>query len=154
MRPPASPEFSTLAYRWEHSPPPSSLLGTAHWTYSSRVCSAVAGSCTVSLSQAELLHWPAHRLLEARLERLGCLGSSLVYGLAPFAAQGCAGSVTLWEELLHTLVDSGQVTLVEGACLLAKGGSLHRLEMPDSVQAMVLARVDALSADALLTLKV
>ena len=68
--------------------------------------------------------------------------------------QRSGGNPFYTQELLHTLVDSGQVTLVEGACLLAKGGSLHRLEMPDSVQAMVLARVDALSADALLTLKV
>ena len=62
--------------------------------------------------------WPAHRLLEARLERLGCLGSSLVYGLAPFAAQGCAGSVTLWEELLRSVrIDTSAAGRLDSLCV-------------------------------------
>lgn len=47
--------------------------------------------------------WPEYRLREARLERMGCLGSSLAYGLIPFAAQGHAGSVALWQDLLRSV---------------------------------------------------
>ena len=69
------------------------------------------------------------------------------------------GNPFVSEELLHTLRESGVITLVDGVCLLAVGvvepeQILARIKLPDTVQGLITSRIDRLSAAQQLTLKV
>ena len=54
----------------------------------------------------------------------------------------------------HALRDTGVITITNGSCRLAPGADLHELSVPDTVQGVVLARIDRLAPPQQLTLKV
>jgi class 3 adenylate cyclase/tetratricopeptide (TPR) repeat protein len=59
------------------------------------------------------------------------------------------------EELAYALRDAGLICVVEGACHIAPDkGDLHALHLPDTIQGVITARIDQLSPQQQLTLKV
>lgn len=67
------------------------------------------------------------------------------------------GNPFVGEELLHTLRESGVITLADGVCRLAAGDpeqALAGVTLPDTVQGLITSRIDRLTAAQQLTLKV
>jgi class 3 adenylate cyclase/tetratricopeptide (TPR) repeat protein len=58
------------------------------------------------------------------------------------------------EELLHALRDVGAITVADGTCRIAVGADLQALSLPETVQGVVLSRIDRLAPPQQLTLKV
>jgi class 3 adenylate cyclase len=58
------------------------------------------------------------------------------------------------EELAYALRDTGAITVTDGICQIAPGADLRVLSLPDTVQGVVLTRIDRLAAPQQLTLKV
>ncbi|NJN17508.1 MAG: AAA family ATPase, partial [Oscillochloris sp.] len=74
-------------------------------------------------------------------------------------AERALGNPFFSEELALALRDSGLITIVDGRCRLAPGaGDLHHvlaaMRLPDTVQGLIISRIDRLSAAQQLTLKV
>ena len=86
--------------------------------------------------------------------------AALPAGLAAAVRARSAGNPYFAKEVLHSLTFSGQLTVEDGACVVTGGGGggggggALALEMPRTLHALALARVDSLAAEALLALKV
>jgi hypothetical protein len=58
------------------------------------------------------------------------------------------------EELAYSLRDTGVITVTDGSCRIAPGADLQEMSLPDTVQGVVLTRIDRLAPPQQLTLKV
>jgi class 3 adenylate cyclase len=83
------------------------------------------------------------------------LGVTLVpRPVAELIGEHAGGNPFFSEELAYALRDTGVITVTNGSCRLAPGADLHELSVPDTVQGVVLARIDRLAPPQQLTLKV
>jgi class 3 adenylate cyclase/tetratricopeptide (TPR) repeat protein len=96
-------------------------------------------------------------LSNADLEELACrrLGvDSLPEAVASAVLSRADGNPFFAEELVWALVDSGQVRVENGVCVLGGDGTLRSLSLPDTLQGVVTARLDRLDPGDALTAKI
>ncbi|MBA2665557.1 MAG: tetratricopeptide repeat protein [Trueperaceae bacterium] len=102
------------------------------------------------LSPDELVDLVAHRLAVSR-ERIPAAVADLMHERA-------SGNPFIAEELLQTLQDQGLVTLEERqgvrSCRVSPQLAQGRFSLPDTLQGLILSRIDRLPADGQLVLKV
>lgn len=110
------------------------------------LCAAAAGDHRVlgPLEEADVAALTRRRLGAERVEP----------AVAEFIAEGGRGNPFFCEELCHSLRDSGQVVIERGLCRLVRGGAVRRLAPAGTVQSVVAARIDRLSARERLAMKV
>jgi class 3 adenylate cyclase/tetratricopeptide (TPR) repeat protein len=111
----------------------------------------------VGLEGAETLRleaMPAEETSALAAARLGVAPEALPPEVAALVRERAGGNPFFAEELAHVLRDSGAVAVEGGACTIA--GDLERLRqsVPDTVEGVVLARIDRLPPEQQLTLKV
>ncbi|MEA3208313.1 MAG: hypothetical protein QOE70_1370 [Chthoniobacter sp.] len=85
-------------------------------------------------------------------ERLGV--ASLPAPLAALIHAKTQGNPFFSEEFAYALRDSGTITIAEGQCRVASGVDLSAVHFPDSVQGVIIGRMDRLPPSQQLTLKV
>ena len=85
-------------------------------------------------------------------QRLGV--TSLPQPVADLIGEHAGGNPFFSEELAYTLRDTGVITVTNGTCRIAPGADLQALSLPDTVQGVVLTRIDRLAPPQQLTLKV
>jgi class 3 adenylate cyclase/tetratricopeptide (TPR) repeat protein len=116
------------------------------------VYSALAG-----LEGAETLRlaaMPAEETVALAAARLGLAPEALLAEVADLVCERAAGNPFFAEELAHALRDSGALVVEEGACTLTADLSTLRQQVPDTVEGVVLSRIDRLPPEEQLTLKV
>jgi predicted ATPase/class 3 adenylate cyclase len=86
--------------------------------------------------------------------RLGLPAEALPAELADLVRERAGGNPFFAEELAHALRDSGALVVEEGACTLAADLVALREQVPDTVEGVVLSRIDRLPPEEQLTLKV
>jgi class 3 adenylate cyclase len=75
--------------------------------------------------------------------------------VASFVQEKAEGSPLFSEELTYALRDAGLIQLVDGRCELAPGvGDISSLHFPDTVHGVITSRIDRLTPNQQLTLKV
>ena len=84
--------------------------------------------------------------------RLGV--SSVPRLVAELIGEHAGGNPFFSEELAYALRDTGAITVTDGMCQIAPGADLRVLSLPDTVQGVVLTRIDRLAPPQQLTLKV
>jgi class 3 adenylate cyclase/tetratricopeptide (TPR) repeat protein len=95
---------------------------------------------------------PADDVAALVAERLGVpLVPRLV---ADVIGEHAGGNPFFSEELAYALRDTGAITVTDGICRVAPGADLRVLSLPDTVQGVVLTRIDRLAPPQQLTLKV
>ena len=85
-------------------------------------------------------------------QRLGV--TSLPQPVADLIGEHAGGNPFFSEELAYTLRDTRVITVTNGTCRIAPGADLQALSLPDTVQGVVLTRIDRLAPPQQLTLKV
>jgi len=85
-------------------------------------------------------------------QRLGV--TSLPQPVADLIGEHAGGNPFFSEELSYTLRDTGVITVTNGTCRITPGADLQALSLPDTVQGVVLTRIDRLAPSQQLTLKV
>ena len=81
-------------------------------------------------------------------------GSPVPRPVAELIGEHAGGNPFFSEELAYALRDTGVITITNGSCRIAPGADLQELSLPDTVQGVVLARIDRLAPPQQLTLKV
>jgi class 3 adenylate cyclase/tetratricopeptide (TPR) repeat protein len=74
--------------------------------------------------------------------------------VAEVIGEHAGGNPFFSEELAYALRDTGAITVTDGMCRVAPGADLRVLSLPDTVQGVVLTRIDRLVPPQQLTLKV
>jgi predicted ATPase/class 3 adenylate cyclase len=97
---------------------------------------------------------PPEETVALAAARLGVELNVLPGEVAELVQERAGGNPFFAEELTHVLRDSGAVTVEEGACTLTGDLDTLRESVPDTVEGVVLARIDRLPAEQQLTLKV
>jgi class 3 adenylate cyclase/tetratricopeptide (TPR) repeat protein len=95
---------------------------------------------------------PADEVAALVGQRLGV--SSVPPPVADLIGEHAGGNPFFSEELAYTLRDTGVITITNGTCRIAPGADLQEMSLPDTVQGVVLARIDRLAPPQQLTLKV
>jgi tetratricopeptide (TPR) repeat protein len=95
---------------------------------------------------------PAHDVAALVRQRLGI--TSLPQPVADLIGEHAGGNPFFSEELAYTLRDTGVITVTNGTCRIAPGADLQEMSLPDTVQGVVLTRIDRLAPPQQLTLKV
>jgi class 3 adenylate cyclase/tetratricopeptide (TPR) repeat protein len=95
---------------------------------------------------------PAQEIAALVRQRLGV--TSVPQPIADLIGEHADGNPFFSEELANTLRDSGIITVTNGTCRITPGADLQALSLPDTVQGVVLARIDRLVPPQQLTLKV
>ncbi len=95
---------------------------------------------------------PDDDLIELARRRLGV--DTLPPAVAAAVLSRADGNPFFAEELVWALVESGQVRVEEGACVLEGGDSIRSLDLPDTLQGVVTARLDRLDPRDALTAKI
>jgi predicted ATPase/class 3 adenylate cyclase len=172
--------FATLLERAVDGQPKVVFLEDAHWFDSAswalalevgkRVPSALLVIATrppdgpgTPFEQAELLSLPsAERVPLGALDggdtrallcrRLGV--GSLPDAVSDLILQRAAGHPFFSEEMVFALRDAGLIEVVDGECRVAAGIDLSSVAFPDTVQGLITSRMDRLSPQCQLTLKV
>jgi hypothetical protein len=85
-------------------------------------------------------------------QRLGV--TSIPQPVADLIGEHAGGNPFFSEELADALRDTGAITVANGTCRVAPGADLRALSLPETVQGVVLTRIDRLAAPQQLTLKV
>jgi class 3 adenylate cyclase len=85
-------------------------------------------------------------------QRLGV--TSVPQPVADLIGEHAGGNPFFSEELAYALRDTGVITISNGSCRIAPGADLQELSLPDTVQGVVLTRIDRLAPTQQLTLKV
>jgi tetratricopeptide (TPR) repeat protein len=85
-------------------------------------------------------------------QRLGV--TSVPRPVAELIGEHAGGNPLFSEELASALRDTGVITITNGSCRLAPHADLQELSLPDTVQGVVLTRIDRLPPPQQLTLKV
>ena len=80
--------------------------------------------------------------------------TSLPQLVADVIGEHAGGNPFFSEELAYALRDTGVITVTNGTCRIAPGADLQALSLPDTVQGVVLTRIDRLAPPQQLTLKV
>jgi len=97
-------------------------------------------------------------LSDLEIETLICyrLGvDSLPQEVSRFIRDRAEGHPFFSEELAYALRDTGLITIAEGECRLAPGaGNLHEMNIPDTLDGVIISRIDTLPAQEQLLLKV
>ena len=102
--------------------------------------------------QLELDPLPADDVAALVRQRLGA--TSVPQPVLKLIGEHAGGNPFFSEELASTLRDTGAITVANGTCRIAPGADLQELSLPDTVQGVVLARIDRLAPPQQLTLKV
>jgi class 3 adenylate cyclase/tetratricopeptide (TPR) repeat protein len=95
---------------------------------------------------------PADDVAALVRQRLGV--TSLPQPVAELIGEHAGGNPFFSEELAYTLRDTGVITITNSTCRIAPGADLQQMSLPDTVQGVVLARIDRLAPPQQLTLKV
>jgi tetratricopeptide (TPR) repeat protein len=95
---------------------------------------------------------PADDVAALVAQRLGV--PSVPRLVADVIGEHAGGNPFFSEELAYALRDTGAITVANGLCRVAPGADLRVLSLPDTVQGVVLTRIDRLAAPQQLTLKV
>jgi class 3 adenylate cyclase/tetratricopeptide (TPR) repeat protein len=95
---------------------------------------------------------PADDVAALVAQRLGV--TSVPRQVAELIGEHAGGNPFFSEELAYALRDTGAITVTDGTCRIAPGADLRVLSLPDTVQGVVLTRIDRLAAPEQLTLKV
>jgi class 3 adenylate cyclase/tetratricopeptide (TPR) repeat protein len=95
---------------------------------------------------------PAQDVTALVRQRLGV--ASVPQPVADLISEHADGNPFFSEELAYTLRDTGVITVTNGSCRIRPGADLQDLSLPDTVQGVVLARIDRLAPPQQLTLKV
>jgi class 3 adenylate cyclase/tetratricopeptide (TPR) repeat protein len=95
---------------------------------------------------------PAHDVAALVQQRLGV--TSVPQPVADLIGEHAGGNPFFSEELAYALRDTGAITVVNGSCRIAPGADLEALSLPETVQGVVLTRIDRLAPPQQLTLKV
>lgn len=103
-----------------------------------------------------------HMILDAlsaedtkRLARQVLGVASLPEPVAQFILDRAEGHPFFSEELAHALRDTGVIVIVDGECRIAPGAAdLKALNFPDTLQGVIISRIDRLTPSQQLTLKV
>jgi class 3 adenylate cyclase len=85
-------------------------------------------------------------------QRLGV--TSVPRPVAELIGEHAGGNPFFSEELASALRDTGVITISNGSCRIAPDADLQELSLPDTVQGVVLTRIDRLAPPQQLTLKV
>ncbi|MFX1412052.1 MAG: tetratricopeptide repeat protein, partial [Promethearchaeota archaeon] len=86
--------------------------------------------------------------------RLGLAPDALPAEVADLVRERAGGNPFFAEELAYALRDSGAIVVAEGTCTLAGDLATLRERVPDTVEGVVLSRIDRLPPERQLTLKV
>jgi class 3 adenylate cyclase/tetratricopeptide (TPR) repeat protein len=95
---------------------------------------------------------PADDVAALVRQRLGI--TSVSQPVADLIGERAGGNPFFTEELVYSLRDTGVITVTNGTCRIAPGADLQDLSLPDTVQGVVLTRIDRLAPPQQLTLKV
>jgi class 3 adenylate cyclase/tetratricopeptide (TPR) repeat protein len=95
---------------------------------------------------------PAQDVTALVAQRLGV--TSVPRLVAELIGEHAGGNPFFSEELASALRDTGAITVTDGICQIAPGADLRVLALPDTVQGVVLTRIDRLAPPQQLTLKV
>jgi class 3 adenylate cyclase/tetratricopeptide (TPR) repeat protein len=95
---------------------------------------------------------PADDVAALVRQRLGV--TSLPQPVAELIGEHAGGNPFFSEELAYTLRDTGVITVANGSCRIRPGADLQEMSLPETVQGVVLARIDRLAPPQQLTLKV
>jgi class 3 adenylate cyclase len=85
-------------------------------------------------------------------QRLGV--TSVPWQISDLIGEHAGGNPFFSEELAYALRDTGAITVANGSCRIAPGADLEALSLPETVQGVVLTRIDRLAPPQQLTLKV
>jgi tetratricopeptide (TPR) repeat protein len=85
-------------------------------------------------------------------QRLGV--TSVPQPVTELIGEHAGGNPFFSEELAYALRDTGVITITNGSCRIAPDADLQDLSLPETVQGVVLARIDRLAPPQQLTLKV
>jgi len=107
---------------------------------------------TPDAQQLQLDPLPAGDIAVLVAQRLGV--SSIPRLVADLIGEHAAGNPFFSEELAYALRDTGAITVTDGSCQIAQGADLRVLSLPNTVQGVVLTRIDRLAPPQQLTLKV
>jgi class 3 adenylate cyclase/tetratricopeptide (TPR) repeat protein len=107
---------------------------------------------TSGAQQLRLDPLPADDVAALVGQRLGV--TPIPQPVADLIGEHAGGNPFFSEELATTLRDTGIITVTDGSCRIAPGADLQALSLPDTVQGVVLARIDRLAPPQQLTLKV
>lgn len=102
--------------------------------------------------QLQLDPLPADDIAALVGQRLGV--TSVPQPIADLIREHAGGNPFFSEELAYALRDTGPITVTDGTCQIAPGADLRVLSLPDTVQGVVLTRIDRLAPPQQLTLKV
>jgi class 3 adenylate cyclase/Tfp pilus assembly protein PilF len=97
---------------------------------------------------------PPEETVALAAARLGLPAEALPAEVADLVRERAGGNPFFAEELAHALQDSGTLAVEAGACTLAADLETLRAQVPDTVEGVVLSRIDRLPAEEQLTLKV
>jgi predicted ATPase len=95
---------------------------------------------------------PADDVAALVQQRLGV--TSVPQPVADLIGEHAGGNPFFSEELAYALRDTGAITVSDGTCRIAPGADLEALSLPETVQGVVLTRIDRLEPPQQLTLKV
>jgi tetratricopeptide (TPR) repeat protein len=95
---------------------------------------------------------PAGDVAALVAQRLGV--TSVPSLVAELIGEHAGGNPFFSEELAYALRDTGAITVTDGPCRVAPGADLRVLSLPNTVQEVVLTRIDRLAPPQQLTLKV
>lgn len=95
---------------------------------------------------------PADDVAALAAQRLGV--TSVPRLVAELIGEHAGGNPFFSEELASALRDTGAITVTDGICQIAPGADLRVLSLPNTVQGVVLTRIDRLAPSQQLTLKV
>ena len=95
---------------------------------------------------------PADDVAALVAQRLGV--TSVPRLVAEVIGEHAGGNPFFSEELAYALRDSGAITVTDGICRITPGADLRVLSLPNTVQGVVLTRIDRLAPPQQLTLKV
>ena len=102
--------------------------------------------------QLQLDPLPADDIAALVGQRLGV--TSVPQPIADLIGEHAGGNPFFSEELAYALRDTGAITVADGTCRIPPGADLRALSLPDTVQGVVLTRIDRLAPPQQLTLKV
>ena len=97
---------------------------------------------------------PPEETVALAAARLGLESSGLPEGLVALLAERAEGNPFFAIELIGALRDQGLLTIEEGACAVVGDTDALRASVPDTLEGVVLSRLDRLPAEEQLTVKV
>jgi len=107
---------------------------------------------TAGLRRLQLQALPSDETVALAAQRLGC--AALPPAIVKLIQEKAQGNPFYSEELVYALRDTGLIRIVDGACeLTAAGGDLSSLSLPDTVQGIIISRIDQLAPPQQLALK-